>query len=184
MRIDDDPNEEPRKDDSGSFEDAIEPPEERSRESSWASRFRCFRRNPRDRGVERPQRGRSRERSVRDGTSQTPEPNRRDGRSQPDPRPTTSNSQTATVPRPLARQRGVSRTNIERTPRREAGTAIVPWNLNRQRGVSGIDIARTPWREAESQAAIAPERRATGSQASNSATPSLWEPELEQQTNH
>ena len=44
-------------------------------------------------------------------------------------------------------------------------------NLSRQRGVSGIDIARTPRREAESQAAIAPESIATGSQANTLLRP-------------
>ena len=139
MRIDDDPEPSTQRDDSGQFEDAIEPPDEPARESSITSRFRCFRRNPRERGAERPQRGRSYERSMRDGSSQTPEPARRDGRSQTDPRstrtrgstaaPTTRNSQTATTQRTLSRQRGVSRTNIERTPRRDAGTAMVPRNF-------------------------------------------------------
>ena len=159
MRKDDDPEPSTQRNDSERFEDAIEPPDEPVRSSS---RFRCFRRKPRERGAERPQGGRSYERSVRDGSSQTPEPRptRTIGSNAV---PSTRNSQTATIPRTLSRQRGVSRTNIERTPRRDNGTAMVPRNLIRQRGISGIDIPRTPRRAAESQAA--PESRATGSQA-------------------
>ena len=147
MRIDDSPQTEPRKDDSSKFEDAREPPEI-VRESSWRDRFRCFRRNPRERGARSTERGRSRERSVRSSASQTPEPERRTvGTSN---RPTVRNAQTDSrlTRQRSARQRGVSSTNIERAPRRDAQTAPMreswsPMNLSRQRGISGIDIPRT-----------------------------------------
>ena len=91
MRFSEEPESTPRKNDSEEFQDAIEPPDE-PRDSPRASRgIRCPRRErTQSRGCARREsrpRGRSRERQLRDGSSQTPEPPRhRDGRSQTDPR--------------------------------------------------------------------------------------------------
>ena len=153
MRIDDSPDTEPRKDDSSKFEDAIEPPEI-VRESSWRDRFRCFRRNPRERGARSTERGRSRERSVRSSASQTPEPQRRTvGTSN---RPTVRNAETDSrlARQRSARQRGVSSTNIERAPRRDAQTAPMreswsPRNLSRQRNFWNRYSSNSEFKSAE-----------------------------------
>ena len=96
MRVSDNPDEMPRRDDSEQFEDAIEPPTE---PQPRTSRFRCLRRSTRPRSAEPPARGRESRRSMRDGSSQTPEP-----------------------ARPRLSRQGVSSTNIPRTPRRDSSS--------------------------------------------------------------